>query len=238
MEGVTHYLAKQVQPPVKVPFDDGFVFRYKEKTIFQAIVQKLARMVTCLRSAKILMECGLFQDQAALQRMLDEFQEDILFLSYGLINGALPLHDEYLIEFYKEEFDDQESAMKSKQKRGMVSRRKIRAYISKIEENKLDPSTGVELSRTISKTYSGFIHAASPQIMDMFGGMTPHFHVSGMRGTPREQEYQHDILNYFYRGIMSFGFSAKAFGNQQLFDDVIKFRTHFEKQSGMSYQET
>ncbi|NOY73279.1 MAG: hypothetical protein GXP14_13090 [Gammaproteobacteria bacterium] len=238
MEKAVHYLVKHVQPPVKMPFNDGFVFRYKEETILQAIVQKLARMVTCLHSAKALMECGLFQDQAALQRMLDEFQEDILFLSYGLINEVLPLHKEYLIEFYKEEFDNQESVLKSKQKRGMASRRGIRAYISKIEENKLDPSTGVELSRTLNKAYSGFIHGASPQIMDMFGGVKPHFHVSGMRCTPREQEYQDDILNYFYRGILSFGFSAKAFDNQQLFDDVIKFRTYFERQSGMSYQET
>jgi len=36
-------LAAQVPPPQKVPHGDSFVFRYVEKTIQQAIVQKLAR---------------------------------------------------------------------------------------------------------------------------------------------------------------------------------------------------
>lgn len=231
-EAVDHF-SLQVPLPKQMSFNDSFVFRYQEKTILQAIVQKSARMVASLHSVKVLSDHGLFQDQAAIQRMLDEFQEDIWFLVFGVTNDDVtPLHQEYLNEFYKEEFDNQYSAIKSTQKRGMVSRKKIRAYIAKIEGQELDPSTGIELSRTLNKVYSGFIHGASPQIMDMFGGIPPRYHVSGMLGTPREKEHREDMWNYFYRSILTFGFVAMAFGDQDFFDNLIKFRSYFEKCSG------
>jgi len=239
LEQQTHYLAEQVPPPKQISFKDSFVFRYEEQLELQAIVQKLARMVASLNSIKVLVSHGLFQDQAAIQRMSDEFQEDIVFLCYGLITGEkTSLHTDFLNYFYQEEFDNLDSLIDSTQNRGMVSRKKIRAYISRIEGNNLDPSTGVKLSKTLNKTYSGFVHGASPQIMDMYGGIIPHFYISGMLGTPRECEHKRDMLNYFYRGILSFGFAAKAFGDKKLFDNIIKFRNYFEKVSGVNYEKT
>jgi len=229
MEGALNHLAKQVTPPKRLPYKDSFVYRYKEQSVLQAIVQKLARMVSCLHSARVLSEYGLFQDQAALQRMLDEFHEDILFLIYGLTSDKItPLHESYLKEFYEEEFDHENSSLESTQKRGMVPRKKIRAYISKIEGKDLDPSRAVEVSRTLGKAYSGYIHGASPHIMEMYGGNPPHYHVSGMLGTPREDKHRCDLWHYFYRGILSFGFASKAFGDQVLFEKVIEFRNHLE----------
>ena len=72
-------------PPQKVPYGDAFVFRYKEKTIQQAMVQKLARVVSGLHAAWLLLENGFLQEQAAVQRMLDEFHEDILFLAFAVM---------------------------------------------------------------------------------------------------------------------------------------------------------
>lgn len=71
---------KRVPPPQRVPYKDGFVFRYTEQTIEQAIIQKLARLISGLHAARILLDHGFFQEQAALQRMLDEFREDVMFL--------------------------------------------------------------------------------------------------------------------------------------------------------------
>lgn len=78
-------LEDKVPPPQRVPHGDAFVFRYKEKTIHQAMVQKLARVVSGLHAARLLLENGLLQEQAAVQRMLDEFHEDILFLAFAVI---------------------------------------------------------------------------------------------------------------------------------------------------------
>ena len=87
----------------------------------------------------------------------------------------------------------------------------------------MDPSRGVELRRTLSKTYSGYVHAASPQIMDMYGGNPPMFHMRGMLGTIRHDEHREDIWNYFYRGVIAFAVTAKAFGDEVLFGQLIDF---------------
>ena len=233
MEVTLHDLVKRLPPPKRVPFMDSFVFRHTEKTIHQAIVQKLARIVSGLHATRTLLEEGFLQEQGALQRMLDEFQEDVTFLSYAAISDDLTdLHRRYLDAFFEEEFDIPDDPVASTQKRPMVPRKKIRAYIAQIEGRGLDPSRGVALGNTISKAYSGYIHGASPHIMEMYGGNPPHFHVTGMRHTPRFIEHQDDLWNYFYRGICAFGFAAKAFGDKELFASIQKYRDQFAEAAG------
>ncbi len=236
MESTLHGLAKRVPEPQVVPHMGSSVFRYAEKSIHQALVQKLARSISTLHAARLLMENGFVQEQAALQRILDELNEDITFLAFGVIYGDVtPLHQTYLDAFFEDEFDA-DTALASTQKRPMIPRRKIHAYLARIDSGSLDSSTAVELSRTVSKTYSGYVHAASPQIMDMYGGSPPRFHVQGMRGTPRHHEHRADLWNYFYRGILSFGFVAKAFGDEMLFDSIHNFSHKFTRLSGKNYE--
>lgn len=235
MESTVYALAKRVPSPVSVPFKDSFVFRHIEKTIYQALVQKLARKVSTLHAAKLLMEHGFVQEQAAMQRMLDEMQEDITFLAFGIIfDNKTPLHQKYLDAFFEEEFDA-ETSLASTQKRPMIPREKIRAYIARAEGAGLDPSTGAEVSRTISKTYSGYVHAASPHIMDIYGGNPAKFHMRGMLNTERHEEHKNDLWNYFHRGIISFAFVAKAFGDEELFQEIYRFSREFEQLSGKEY---
>lgn len=157
MERTVHGLASCVPQPQRIPYKQSFVFRYVEKTVEQAIVQKLARIVSTLKAAYLLMAHGLVQEQAALQRVLHEMHEDVILLCYARIfDDFTPLHQDFLDAFFEEEFDA-ETAMDSTQKRPMIPRRKIQAQIARIEVSGLDPSTGVELARTITKAYSGYI---------------------------------------------------------------------------------
>ena len=234
MEIIVHGLAKQVPQPRRVPYMDSFGFRHIERMPQQAIVQKLARLVSSLRAALLLMEHGFTQEQASMQRILDEIWEDTVFLSGGITkNEWTPLHDEYLTNFYEEEFDAN-TAIESTQKRRTVPRQKIRAWIASLNLSDIDPSTHNESSRTIFKAYSGFVHAASPHIMEMYGGDPPQFHMNGLLGTPLHAEYEQEIWNYFYRGICTFGIAAKAFGDSSLSDSIKAFLDNFERQTGQN----
>ena len=102
----------------------------------------------------------------------------------------------------------------------------------------MNPSRGVELARTMSKAYSGYVHAASPQIMDMYGGNPLHFHVKGMLGTELHQDHRADLWNYFYRSIIAFSFTAKAFGDEELFNQISNFTREFMSLSGKNYVST
>ena len=98
-------LERQVPKPQQVPFRDGFVFRFIEQTLEQALLLKLARVVTGLRAVDVLLKAGLLQEMAATCRMLDEIGEDIAFLAAPLTNDEITeLHKRYLGGFWAEEF--------------------------------------------------------------------------------------------------------------------------------------
>lgn len=219
-------LEKQVPRPVKVLLPHHFVFRYSEKTLEQALVQKLARVVTGLHSARILVNSGFLQEQIAIHRMLDELQQDISFLSDArLLDEVTELHQAYLDSFYQEEFDIPEDPFASTQRRPSIPRKKIRAYLAKkeAEVGVSNQSRSAELKRTISNAYSGFVHGASPQIMDMYGGLPPRFYISGMLGHPQEQDNRRDLWNYFLRGLLSFSEVAQVFQDQTVEKSIVSF---------------
>lgn len=230
-------LSRKVGDPQRQPMGDGFAYRYKEKSIYQAIVQMLARAVTGLRAISLLNKAGYLQEQAALQRTLDEFEEDIAFLCIGIIFDEITdLHREYLAAFYEEEFDDPQSAIRSTQKRPMIPRKKIRAFVSKDRGAGYEQSSTIEVGRTISKAYSGYVHGASPQLMELYFGNPPRFQLSGGTHSPFYEDHIEDLLNYYYRSILSFAFAAKAFGEEALFKRVLDYSEEFAVALGRKSQ--
>jgi hypothetical protein len=228
IEQVFIHLCTRVPPPQMVHLPSGPHFRYVEQTIHQAIVQKLARTVSGLHSVDLLLAAGFIQEVGALQRVLDELNEDIQFLALGVIYDDIrKLHDRYLKAFYLEEFDADYESSKA-EPREMVPRKKIRAYLANSEASGPDPSTGIKAAKDIGNTYSGYIHAASPHVMDMYGGQPAHFHVQGMLNTPRMEEHEDDLWNYFYRGLLATLFAAKAFGEDKLFDQLREIRDQLD----------
>jgi len=183
-------------------------------------VQKLARTISGLHAINVLLAQGLFQEQGMVQRALDEIDEDIAFLSLGVVRGELTQrHQAYLDYFYAEEFDNPSDIMASHSSRGMLKREKIRAYVSRALWGE-DSSRANVVGKVITKAYSGFVHAASPHIMDMYGGMPPRFDISGEFRNLRREENANDALNYFLRALFSMAFAAKAFGDENLFSEM------------------
>ena len=233
MEKAFRHMERKVPPPKPVPYKDGFVFRYKEKSIEQALIQKLARVISGLHAASLLLDQGFVQEQGVLHRTLDELGEDILFLVAALTNDSITdLHKRFLRAFYEEEFDNLDDPVASTQKRDMVPRAKIRAYLARVFDAAGNPSRDISVSRTLSKAYSGFVHAASPHIMDMCGGAPPTFHLNGMLGTPRVAEHARDAWNYYYRGLIAVAAVANALGDRQLVDSLLSYKAQFERASG------
>ncbi|WP_170545270.1 hypothetical protein [Ruegeria arenilitoris] len=225
-------LAARIEQPKQIQIGDGYTYRYDNLSIHAAILQKLARVITGIQAMHTLNAYGLTQEQAAIQRILDELMEDILFLTYSVVfDNRSKLHDAFLKAFYEEECDNPSSVLDSSQKRPTVSRRKIRAYVNNISGLD-DPSTGIEVSRTIHKGYSGYVHGASPHIMELYYGTPPRFHLHGAKSSPLYRDHVDDLLNYYYRGILAFAFSAKAFADDDLFYEIRLYSKEFADESG------
>jgi hypothetical protein len=226
-------LEGQVPPPKLVPHGNGHVYRFIEQNLEQALLLKLARVVTGLKAVDILLAAGLLQEMAALCRILDELCEDISFLAAARTNDEITdLHARYLLGFWAEEFPDPTNTLARHQKPDAPRRNKVVAYTLRTLNPTIDTSTISDAQNTISSTYSGYIHAAASQVMDMYGGNPPHFHIEGMLQTPLMADHVHDGWNYHYRAIAAAIFVARAFGDGELSKALGEYHDKFVVQSG------
>lgn len=233
LERTFSILESKIDKPKFIKRGSYKVFRYADKSVEAAIIQKLARIISGLNASLFLLKGGFVQELGVLFRTLDEFNEDIIFLCQAMqIGQVAEFHQKYLDSFYKEELDQPDNAFESTQKKYPTPRKKIQAAISNIPESELNPSDHKEVLRTVSQAYSGYVHGASCHILEMYGGNPPHYHISGMLGTPRIVESIRDAWNYFYRGLLSVMFAAKAFKENDLVKELYVFRDYIEKKFG------
>lgn len=190
-------------------------------------------MVTGLRAVDVLLKAGLLQEMAATCRMLDEICEDIAFLAAPITNDKVTeLHERYLSGFWAEEFQDSEDTLARHQKPNTPPRKKIQAYVQRTL-NPVDNSSQMsDVSQAVSSTYSGYVHAAASQVLDLCGGDPPRFHIEGMQQTPRMDDHIYDAWNYFYRAIPTGIIVARAFGDRSLSKALGEFHDKYLEQSG------
>ena len=237
-EAVFRILEAQIPDPVRVWKGDDFAFRYKEQTPQIVVVQKLSRIVTGLRACLVLLENGLYQEVGALFRMLKEFDEDVQFMCEAIRSGRLTeLQERFMSDFFQPEFDH-ENPFLATQSRNRVPRRQIQAALARIPENPMNPSDAQESARSLTNTYSGYVHGASEHILDMCAGDPPRYQLAGMRGTRRQNEFEGLAWDYFYRALLDFMWAAGAFGPNELLGELYAYRNYLEKISGKTEWES
>ncbi len=217
-------LETQVPAPAKVPYKDGFQVRYTEKTPQQALLQKFARQISGLHALELLLLNGFLQEQGVIQRTLDDLHEDTIFIALAIINGDWTNHHtKYLDDFWSEE------------PVGGVRRDKIRAYVNR-KSGLPDTSSANDNGRDIFRAYSGYVHAASVNIVDMCAGKNMTYFLAGMLDSPLYPDHLQDAWNYFYRGLVSSVIITQAFGDEELYSERYASLTGFERQfAGMLF---
>lgn len=219
--------------PNQVPHGDSFVFRYANKGIHEALIQKLARSISGLNAVAVLLATGYVQEAGVLFRTLDEIHEDIFFLASAETNGArTDRHTQYLEAFYAEAVFSRPEGSLDIPKPNLVPRKKIRAHTMNVLGLGVNVSKALAASESVDTAYSGYVHAASENIMDMYGGSPPHFHIEGMCGTRRLAECARDAEIYIYRGLMATIVVAKAFRNASLVEALYGFLASYESANG------
>jgi hypothetical protein len=229
MENYVYHIADQLDPPELATIAKiSHGYRYAEKGTVQAMLQKMARLVSALRAARVLLAQGFIAEQAAICRIVDEASEDINFLALGLMYGETELHRKFIEVFYLEEFEDGERLVQTAVKRPNIPRDRIHAYLTQNPAAGPDPSSGKASMKVLHKAYSGYVHGASPHIMEMYGGQPAQFHMNGMLDTPLWHSHVDGFWNYMLRGLMSFVMVAKASGDEEFFTSIRQYCRDFE----------
>ncbi|MDF0542088.1 hypothetical protein PX699_07020 [Sphingobium sp. H39-3-25] len=225
LEEAFRRLEEQVPPPVKEGYKDGFILRYVEQTPQQAMLQKFARLISGLHSLRLLLVSGFLQEMGVIQRTLDDFEEEILFITLAVANGDMTDHHKKYLEYHWIDEREETSA-----NRGQVPRKHIRAYVAKHSGD--DPSSMIAAGRIIYKGYSGFVHGNGESILDMCMTDPPRYLLAGMLESPLHSDHQHDLWNYMYRGLVASTYMARLFGDEALWNIRYCSLKEFEEAFG------
>jgi hypothetical protein len=233
MSRAFRHMEASIEPPLQRPFRNSFIYRYENKGIHEALVQKLAMYISGLNAVAVLLTSGYVQEANVIFRTLDEIQEDIFFLASAETNDArTERHTQYLDAFYSDPVFSRVDGSLDIPKPNLVPRKKIRAHTMNAMGQGISVSNALSASESLGTAYSGYVHAASENIMEMYGGDPPHFHINGMRGTPRVTECAASAENYIYRGLMTTTVVAKAFGDAALVKTLYEFMAQYESANG------
>jgi hypothetical protein len=222
----------------EVPYK-AFRVNDDEHTDSLACYLKGVKAISTLNASLVLLKSGYTQEVGALCRMVDEACNEILFLIKPEDGNALSKSQEqFLDSFYQEEFNDFKDILKAHNPRHTVPSQKIHASIAKTMAASINPSDGQAMTSVVQKTLSGYIHGAYPQIMEMYGGNPPHFHMLGMLGTPRITEWLSQVISYVDKLIIISILVARklgALGIEKLIKDLqSEFEIKFSTRSNLS----
>jgi len=233
LQSIFELLENSVPRPIDTMVNGQPALRYQEQSIPQAVVLKLARYISGLSAAHLLLKHRFLQEQGVLQRTLDDILDDITFLTIQNRNGTNKLGRKYLKVFWQEEFEDGVEPINSNKPRFHISRAEIRKSISAAFTDEIR-ETGIKAGGILSQTYSGFVHAAAPHIMEMFDWTEARFSLSGSKDIHLISDHAQDFWNYIYRGFLCAGCAAVALNNTEVAQLADEARDRFEFSSGSS----
>lgn len=215
--------------------DVGPYRQSRHETLTESLVCYLKgiKTISTLNACVLLLRHGHTQEIGALCRMVDDFCNEIFFLLQP--QGENGFSDDqmcFIESFYQEEFDKPGDPLGSTQKRETVAVRKIHATFAKLAGCELNPSDAQQLLRTTHQAFSGYVHGAYPHIMEMFVGNPAYFHVSGMLGTPRIDEWRNQLIGYVQRLIIASVFVARKLGVTDMEPPLRAFLIEFEEATG------
>ncbi|HYS83736.1 MAG TPA: hypothetical protein VEN78_01870 [Bradyrhizobium sp.] len=215
--------------------DVGPYRQFRHETLTESLICYLkgVKTISTLNACLLLLRHGYTQEIGALCRMVDDFCNEIFFLLQPQgENGFSDDQKRFIESFFQEEFDKPGDPLGSTQKRDTVSVRKIHATFAKLASGELNPSDAQQLLRTTHQAFSGYVHGAYPHIMEMFGGNPPAFHMSGMLGTPRVDEWRGQLVGYVHRLIIASVFVARKLGITDMERPLRAFLSEFEATTG------
>jgi hypothetical protein len=156
-------------------------FLYEEPNPLIFLVLKMARIVTALYATLDLTKHGLFEDAGAICRIIIECRHDIDFVMEGLIEVSLPADKQELVDnFFNNEIRTAEEMMGTMKKLPTIPRRKIYPAVGRLLSPG-DPDRVQRISKVLEETFSGYVHASYPHIMEMYEGTKKEFRMSGVQ---------------------------------------------------------
>ncbi len=184
-----------VEPPIF--YHSGKVhygFRFAKPGAKHFCLLKAVRAVSGLNAAIALLDKGFTQELHVIIRTIVECTSQIDYIIAGFDNDNLKppqkkFVDTYFSDFHRNNVDDFQRPRLRQGKVHETVGRSMREQLKGIKGGeKFSEVDASKLMSNVYLTYSNYVHSRYPEVMDMFGGMPVHFHLEGMRDTPKDAE--------------------------------------------------
>ena len=190
---VTAYAASLAPPIFYHSGREHYGFRYGKPGVRHFCLLKAVRTVSALNAMIALARGGFAQEIGVLVRTLVECTTHIEFVLDALDENDVlaPDVDKYVQDFFADFARNSSADFKRAQVRQIVVHQRIGATLDSVSQQVGDAghhALAEEMYSNVYLTYSNYIHAKYPETMDLYGGVPAHFHLAGMRGTPKEEE--------------------------------------------------
>jgi len=189
---------------------------------------KGVKLLSTLNAAVTLYRAGHAQEIGALMRIADECCSAMFFMSTADESNLSKEQQQYLRDFFQEEFADPLDPFNTRQKRETVRQKKIHAAFGDAGKDTISSEDSQKLQYVVHGALSGYIHGAYPHIMEMYGGEPPTFLLNGMLGTPRQADGYEHLKVYIHRLAMASEMLALKLENQSSAGAIRKVRIAFE----------
>jgi hypothetical protein len=168
-------------------------FRYYNPKIEHFCLLKSVRVVSALNAMLLLAQGGFMQEINVLIRTLIECTTHIEYVLSGRDDtGQIEPEIEIYIKAYFSDFArNRDSDFKYAQVKQKKVNKRLGSTLDNFANQKEKQIQIVESERLYSSIYlnfSNYVHAKYPEVMDLYGGEPPYFHLHGMRHTPKDSE--------------------------------------------------
>lgn len=222
-------------------YDSGIIhkgYRYANPTILHFCVLKAVRAISGFNACIVLGKEGYIQEICVIIRSVIDAKTQIEFILSGYQDGTLKEIQQKHLDRYFSDFKRNSAAdlgtggTRQKDIHDEVSSHMEETFMSLGCEGYLGREKTSALMSNVYKAYSGYVHAAYPEVMDMWGGTPGQFHMDGMKNTPKDDEIYRIISTFLdsldlclINMILNFGYKEKILSDKEL---EVWYRKHIE----------
>jgi hypothetical protein len=187
--------SKTLTSPAFCKSETQYGFRFKEPNFQHFLLLRGVRIVSALHASIELAKKGYTQEIAVLLRTQIEYTTQIDFvLTSRDTNGNFSKEAQDFIESYFQ--DAHRPSLSEIKKPKKLIQKKVHEIVG-ARHDRQAAEAGIdirgrkpadELMSNVYLIFSNYVHGRYPESMDLFGGKPGRFHLSGMSGTPKDQE--------------------------------------------------
>lgn len=243
-------LHKEVPPPKYIRKSGMLQIRYEQEDIQTLCLIKIGRIISSLNAILVLLKNGHIIEIAVLLRTIKECNSELNFLLENYPTDKLTSpQEQYIKEFFTEEFGDPSDPIKTSRQHNRVGAKKIHAGSARefynmsdfIKDPKLkakikkiaNPSDTQEITQKILNVFSGYVHYGYSQSSELIGDSPPKYHLSGFLGTSKMNEWIDNLITEFDGLYNLFRFLCYKFDFQKEYIIITKKQFDFQKTTGL-----